>query len=852
MKKETVIWLGLIAAVAGISLYVYFQRSAPAPEPAPQNQFALSPASDAPALPAPSFELTDQTGAQFSSDDLAGKIWIVNFIFTRCKATCPAQSAGMLSLQNELSQSVAGSSVQLVSITVDPEHDTPQVLQQYGDEVGADHATWKFLSGDRDKIWKLSTEGFRLPVSDGGAEGQGAIMHDSKCALVDRAGNIRGYFEIIQPEGMQGLRQTLNQVLAEIVPPVNWATDRSNDGTERTHLAIPPELTEVSWLDDLAAKQQQSVSQSKVEHQFRFTRALADSGIDYHPQIVDEQRFYLQVNHYDHGNGVAVADVDGDGKLDLYFVSQVGANRLYKNLGGGKFEDITTESGVALDDRICVGAAFGDIDNDGDADLYVTSIRGGNVLFENDGEGKFQDVSDDAGVGYDGHSSAAVFFDYDRDGLLDLFVTNVGKYTLDEQILVRLDPTNTLPEGEYEYYPGRPNAFFGHLDSNLSETSVLYRNEGDNQFSDVTAQVGLMNDAWSGAATPLDLNQDGWQDLYLLNMQGEDQYFENIGGERFERRDVFPRTPWGAMGVKWFDYNNDGKFDLYITDMHSDMSEDVGPDQEKQKSNMQWDEAKLGTSTARSIFGNAFFQNQGEGQFEEVSDSIGAENYWPWGVSVGDLNADGYVDAFLASSMCIPYRYGINSVLLNEAGQRFVDSEFVLGVEPRPVGERFKPWFEANCDLPEDRESPVCAGRTGKITVWSALGTRSTVILDLDDDGDLDIVTHEFNSSPQLLLSNLSDEKPCTFLKIRLQGTKSNRDALGAVVRVMTADGNQQARVHDGQSGYLGQSSMPLYFGLDGKTTVDRIEVVWPSGQQQTIPGPIDAGQLLQITEEGN
>ena len=849
MKKETAIWLCVIAVVAGISLFVFLRRGGQPPTPPAENPFAIS--SDADEA-APTFELTDQFGETFGTDELRGKLWVANFIFTRCKATCPAQTASMAKLQQELSQTPAGAAIRLVSITVDPEHDTPQVLKQYGDEAGADHATWKFLTGDSDAIWKLSAEGFKLPVSDGDADGGGAIMHDSKFVLVDRAGKVRGYYDAIKPEGLLGLRQALNVVLPEILPPENWATDRSNDGTERTHLAIPPELTDVSWFDEVAAQQKRNVEQSSVKHGFRFTRMLAESGIDYQPQIVDEQRFRLEVNHYDHGNGVAVADVDGDGKLDLYFVSQVGANCLYKNLGEGKFTDITAEAGVALADRIGVAAAFGDIDNDGDADLYVTSVRSGNVLFENDGQGKFQNISDSAGVGYVGHSSAAVFFDYNRDGLLDLFVTNVGKYTVDEQALVRMDPTNTLPEGEYPYYLGRPNAFFGHLDPNLSESSVLYRNDGGNKFTNVTEQTGLTSDSWSGAATPLDLNEDGWQDLYVLNMQGEDQYFENVAGERFERRDLFPRTPWGAMGVKWFDYDNDGKFDLYITDMHSDMSEDVGPDSEKLKSNMQWDEAKLGTTNSRSIFGNAFFHNQGDGSFQEVSDKVGAENYWPWGLSVGDLNADGYVDAFLASSMCIPYRYGANSVLLNEAGQRFVDAEFVVGVEPRPVGERFKPWFEADCEAAADRESRVCAGRTGKVTVWSALGTRSTVIFDLDDDGDLDVVTHEFNSSPQLLLNNLSEQASCTFLKIRLQGSQSNRDGLGAVVRVFTAGDTMQARVHDGQSGYLGQSSMPLYFGLDGESTVERIEVIWPSGQQQAIAGPIDAGQVLQITEEGN
>ena len=137
--------------------------------------------------------------------------------------------------------------------------------------------------------------------------------------------------------------------------------------------------------------------------------------------------------HYDHGNGIAVADVDGDSRPDLYLTSQLGGNELWRNLGGGRFEDITEKAGVGLSDRIGVTASFADYDNDGDPDLFVTSVRTGNALFENDGEGRFADVTEKAGLAYSGHSSGAVFFDFDNDGLLDLFVTNIGVYTIDQK-----------------------------------------------------------------------------------------------------------------------------------------------------------------------------------------------------------------------------------------------------------------------------------------------------------------------------------------------------------------------------------------------------------------------------------
>ena len=165
-----------------------------------------------------------------------------------------------------------------------------------------------------------------------------------------------------------------------------------------------------------------------MSHDFSFTDRLAASGIDWTHELVDDVLKDFKAVHYDHGNGLAAADVDGDGKTDLLFVNQLGNNGLWRNLGGGRFEDISHQSGVVLFDRVSVAAAFADTDNDGDPDLYVTSVKDGNVLFENDGTGKFKKVAD-SGVGYQGHSSGAVFFDYDRDGLLDLLVTNVGTYT---------------------------------------------------------------------------------------------------------------------------------------------------------------------------------------------------------------------------------------------------------------------------------------------------------------------------------------------------------------------------------------------------------------------------------------
>jgi hypothetical protein len=596
--------------------------------------------------------------------------------------------------------------------------------------------------------------------------------------------------------------------------------------------------------DTLAARkkaQMETAKQFKVFHQFQFTDKVRESGITFVNHAVDDATRHYKPVHYDHGTGIAVADVDGDGLYDIYFVNQVGGNELWKNLGGGKFKNITEEAGVGLSGRISVGAAFADIDNEGHQDLFVTTVRGGNALLENDGHGHFKDISKEAGVDLVAHSSGAFFFDYDNDGLLDLFVCNVGHYTNDEK-------------GADGQYVGLHDAFAGHLHPDRFEYPVLYKNMGHHKFKDVTAEVGLHPAGWCGDATFTDFDGDGYPDLFILNMQGHGHYYENQDGRKFvdKTQQYFPRTSWGSMGIKFFDYDNDGKMDLLITDMHSDMFEDIGPDREKLKARSERipPEQFLGGPPNTFIFGNALYHNLGNGKFEEVSDRMGVENYWPWGVSVGDLNADGWDDIFISSGMSFPFRYGINSLLLNNRGEKFLDSEFLLGVEPRRDGRTHTPWFDVDCSDPTlgGLGKNVCQGQTGKITVNAALSSRSAVIFDLDNDGDLDIVTNDFNSEPQILISDLEQRKEIHWLKVVLEGTVSNRNGLGATVRVHVGD-RVLTKYNDGKSGYLSQSVLPLYFGLGDAKTIDRVEVNWPSGRKQMLTKDLHVNRTLEITE---
>ena len=786
----------------------------------------------------PAFELTDQNGGRFSSARLAGKPWVANFMFTRCTATCPRQTALLKTVQDRIKRDRNPDRIHIVSFSVDPANDTPDVLKAYARAAGADDQIWKFLTGSVDEIRGISREGFKLAV-EVDKNNPNSIQHSPLFVLVDSYQRVRGLYDSGSPKAINELMADIGALEAEIVN-------------------VPADVHDPEWMKAREQSQLASAKSIRAFHDFSFSDQREASGIRFMHKIVDESGKRFKGVHYDHASGLVVADIDGDERLDIYFVNQVGGNELWRNLGGGKFENITERAGVFVSDRIGVSAAFADIDNDGDPDLFVTAVRKGNVLFENLGGGKFRNITAGSGLAYKGHSSGVVFLDYDRDGLVDVFVANVGKYTTDEVTKVTMESIRGEADTGDTYYVGFADAFAGHLKPDRTEASRLYRNLGDKKFQDVSVAMGLEDAGWTGDAAPVDINSDGWTDLYMLNMQGDDQVFLNREGKKFERaeRDLFPKTPWGSMGIKAFDFENDGDLDIYITDMHSDMSEHIGPEKEKEKAAMQWTPSFLKTEGS-SIFGNAFYRKTDDGRFDEVSDQVGAENYWPWGLSVDDLNADGFDDAFLTSSMNFPLRYGVNSLLLNEGGERFRDSEFILGVEPR-AGGLAVPWFELDL-VGADRESPVLETLKAegvdletlpdRIVVWGAMGSRSSAIFDLDDDGDLDIVTNEMNHRPMVLLSNLSEKKPdLAYLKVKLVGTKSNRSALGAVVRVVAGD-LELMKVKDGQSGYLSHSDFPLYFGLGAAKHIDRLEVSWPSGIKQVIEGPIDRNQMLTVEE---
>lgn len=494
------------------------------------------------------------------------------------------------------------------------------------------------------------------------------------------------------------------------------------------------------------------------------------------------------------GPGVCVADFDGDGFQDIYFVNGRDLykrgiqlkNALYRNNHDGTFTDVTDRAGVP-GTGYGLGCVWGDYDNDGYPDLYVTQY-GKNVLYHNNGNGTFTDVTKAAHVdGMDFGTffhSAATFFDYDRDGKLDLYVGGYANFTATSQRNCKIGfgvLTSCLPA----VYGGTP--------------AVLYHNNGDGTFTNVTRAAKMYQPKGLNLAVQaVDYDNDGWPDLFVANDGMEAYLYHNDHNGTFSEIALSSGMAltgdgarMAAMCMSLGDYDNDGQLDLYISDFQ--------------------------------LASDHLWHNDGKGFFEEVSDSAGirqpTKNVLSFGGGFFDYDNDGWLDLFIANGHVyeevektnpdIHYKQ-INSLFHNGRNGKFVDVTKVSG----------------------DGFTTPHAG-------------RGVAFADFNNKGNLDIVVAN-NNDPPLLLHN-SGAPGRHFVTLKLVGVKSNRDAMGARV-VLKAGGLTQTREVAGGGSYLSQSDLRVHFGLDAARTVDSIDVRWPSGLHENFHS-LSADRFYTIEE---
>ncbi len=527
----------------------------------------------------------------------------------------------------------------------------------------------------------------------------------------------------------------------------------------------------------------------------RFVDIAAEAGL-VHPTVygTDEKKTYIVETV---GCGVAFFDYDNDGWLDIFVLSGTrmafdapapeATNRLYHNDRNGKFTDVTNKAGLRRAGW-ANSVTAGDYDNDGFTDIFIT-YWGQNVLYKNNGNGTFSDVTEKAGLLEKGvrWGSGAAFFDYDRDGYLDLFVANY----------INLDIAKVPKPGE------SGNCNWKGVAVNCGPRGLppakhsLYRNNGDGTFTDVSAAsgVGKVGGSYAMTVVAADFDNDGWPDVYVACDSTPSFFFRNNHDGTFTESGLERGVALNedgmeqaGMGLGIGDFNLDGHLDVFKTHFADDT--------------------------------NILYKNDGKGNFDDVTiaTGLGVETrFIGWGAAITDLDNDGLPDLFVVTGNVYPeierklpaYPYRTPRLVFRNLGGRFEE-------------------------LIEEAGPAIPSSHVG----------RGAAFGDFDNDGDVDVVIVNLNEPPSLLRNELKSSNH--WLKVKLNGTKSNRDAIGARVTAFYS-GKKQVQEVLSQASFYSVNDFRLHYGLGSATTAD-LEIRWPNGRVQKMSG-VKADQILTVRE---
>ncbi|MEZ4463681.1 MAG: FG-GAP-like repeat-containing protein [bacterium] len=536
------------------------------------------------------------------------------------------------------------------------------------------------------------------------------------------------------------------------------------------------------------------------------------------------------------GGGVAVGDYDGDGRPDVFLTRPGGGGRLYRNEGEWRFRDVTTEAGIG-DDGWTTGPAFVDVDGDGDQDLFVGRFDAPNRLYINDG-GKFTDQAAARGLAYSGATVSMAFADVDRDGDLDAYLVTYRRTPAEPlQGNPVIEDGKPMPPPEHREYLAimmRPDK--GPVIVNAGQQDRFFRNE-NGRFVDASAEVGVGAEYEMGlSARFFDADDDGYPDLYVANdFFGADHFYKNEGGRRFVEitREALPHTAWFSMGTDAADIDGDGRLDLFTADMS-------GTNHFKQKlsmGDMNDDGWFLEFPEPRQYMRNAVFLNTGLGRFMEVAQLLGLANTdWTWTPKFGDLDEDGREDLFVSNGMTRDYSDSdIRQQLKDGNRWQGLDLDFWL---KQPERREPNLAFRNEGDLRFSSVGPAWGLDEPSVSFGAAQA-------DFDGDGDLDLITNDFEAPPRLYRNRTARTRR---LRVRLLGADANTWGIGARVTVVTNAG-AQVRELALSGGFMAQSEPVLHFGLGEEATVTTMTVRWPSGREQSFSN-LAADMLYTVREQ--
>ncbi|PKD19007.1 hypothetical protein APR41_17190 [Salegentibacter salinarum] len=554
------------------------------------------------------------------------------------------------------------------------------------------------------------------------------------------------------------------------------------------------------------------------------TVSAARSGIDFSNDLTENDSLnYFTYSYIYMGGGVSTGDINNDGLPDVYFTGNQVPNKLYLNKGNMEFEDITESAGVAGDERWYTGVTMADVNADGFLDIYL-SVGGkfqpkNNQLFINNGDGTFSEKAKEYSLDDPGNSVQATFFDYDKDGDLDVYIANYPP--------TRFDAPNFV----YEYQMKSVTDL---------QTDHLMRNDGG-KFTDVTNEAGVRSFGLTLSATVGDLNNDGWPDLYISNdFSSPDFMYINNGEGSFREvvKDATSHTSFYGMGVDIADYNNDGLLDIYQVDMSA-------KDNRRKKANMASMNPDLFWSTVEAGFHYQYMQNVLQTNtgvfnndtpfFADQSRIAGAASTdWSWGPLFADFDNDGHKDLFVTNGT---RREINNNDYFNELKDKSLSKEDRLEKSLNIPSEKIDNFiFENNGDLTFN----IANEKWGiKYEGFS----NGVVYVDLDNDGDLEIITNNIDDKASVFENQSS--KNNNYVQIKLEGPEKNKFGIGSRAYI-TANDSEQMQELTLSRGFQSSVAPQLHFGLAQADLIDEIRIEWPDGKVE-IKENVEANQFLSF-----